>query len=66
MVVSEGEWLACFEKKFVLVCLLRQKSNAIVERASPQVNCKRSLYRDNLKEDDAELRAMLQCNGIDC
>ena len=32
MVISDGEWLPCFEKMFVLVCLLRQPSSATVER----------------------------------
>ena len=62
MVISEEEWLPCFEKMFVLLCLLRQPSIAIVERAFSQVNYIRSLCEDKLNEDNIELRAMLRCN----
>ena len=65
MVESNEEWLPCFEKMFVLLCLLRQPSSAIVERAFSQVNYIRSLCGDNLKEDNLELRAMLRCNDED-
>ena len=62
MIESNEEWLPCFEKMFVLLCLLRQPSSAIVERAFSQVNYIRSLCGDNLKEDNIELRTMLRCN----
>ena len=63
IVVSDGEWLPCFEKMFVLVCLLRQLSSAAVERVFSQINHIRSLGGDDLKQDNLELRAMLRYNG---
>ena len=48
------------------MCLLRQPSSAIIERAFPQVNHMRSLCGDNLKEDNIEVQAMLRCNDTDC
>ena len=63
MIISNGEWLPCFERMHVLMSLLRQPSSAIVERAFSQVNCIRSVCRDNLKEDNLEIRALLRCNS---
>ena len=63
MVISDGTWLPCFEKMFILLCLLRQPSSAIVERVFSQINYIRSSCEDKLKEDNLELRTMLRCNG---
>lgn len=63
MVLSNEEWLPCFERMHVIMCLLRQPSTAIVERFFSQVNHIRSICGDNLKEDNLELRTMLRCNG---
>ena len=63
MTLSNGEWLPCFERMYVLMSLLRQPSSAIVERAFSQVNYIRSLCGDKLKEDNLEIRAMLRCDS---
>ena len=59
MIMSNGEWLPCFETMHVLMSLLRQPSSTIVERAFSQINYIRSLCGGNLKEDNLELRALL-------
>ena len=63
MLESEGEWFPCFEKIFVLMCLLQQPSSAVVEISFSQVSYVRYLCGDALKEDNIELRSMLRCNG---
>ena len=52
VVESEGVWLPCFEKMFVLMCLARQPSSAVVERVFSQVNHVRSLCGNALNEDN--------------
>ena len=59
---SNRTWLPNFEKAFVLACLLRQPSSAIVERVFSQVSYIRSICGDMNNEDNLEFRTQLICN----